>query len=293
MTAKKKAPPGNGQDGAGSWEPEPLFAEGQGPAEDLGIVDSLQRQVESVRTQLTRSQADFANLRKRSRDEQARTIRYANESLVSNLLPILDDFRRALDASETGQDGVHKEFADGMRMVADRFLKLLEREGLEAIEATGKRFDPFLHEAVLSRKQDGVEPGTVLEVFQTGYLFQGRLLRAAQVAVVPGSPKPRAPIAPSETPVAAATPPHDATTEAAPDAAPEEELDVEMDAEIVDENTQPTVDIDVELIDHDDPDDEIPVSHEEEPTHVSPPPGEADWEIDVEILDEIEPEARS
>lgn len=290
MTAKKNDIPGNDADAPSTWEPEHLFNEGQGPGEDVGVVESLQRQTDNLRSQLARSQADFANLRKRTRDEQSRTIRYANESLVNNLLPILDDFGRALESAqgEANNNGAG-EFADGMRMIQERLHKMLEREGLERIKSQGERFDPFLHEAVMSRAEEGAEPGTILEEYQAGYSFQGRLLRAAQVVVVPGAPKPKPNSPPPVEP--------DDTVEGADD----DEFDVEMDAEIVDEKTQPTVEIDVELIEEDSAEEPPPPPVEDEPvsladddesTTVSPPPSETDWEMDDEVLESIEPETK-
>ena len=218
MSAAKKNDSSKADDGKQSqdaWEPEHLFESDRKAGEGVGIVESLQQQADNLRTQLARTQSDFANLRKRSRDEQARTIIYANESLVNRLLPILDDFQRALSANNGNGNNGSREFAEGVGMIHDRFLQLLTKEGLEPVPTDGVRFDPFIHEAVLTRTEEGATPGSVLEECQPGYLFHGRLLRAAQVVVVPGTP-----------------PPNKETPEPVPPVAPEVEVEVEVEVEI-------------------------------------------------------------
>jgi molecular chaperone GrpE len=298
---------GGGQDSPQSWEPEHLFEANQKKGEAVGIVDSLQQQVDSLRTQLARSQADFANLRKRSRDEQARTVTYANESLVSNLLPILDDFLRALAANNGNGGNGGKDFTDGMEMIQDRFAKILEQEGLEPVSTVGERFDPFVHEAVLTRTEDGAEPGSVLEECQAGYLFHGRLLRAAQVIVVPGKPPTKKKSKPKTKVKKEGIAKEKSDGEIK--AEPEVEIEVEVEIEDIEappaatnddpglefdsEKTVPTKDPDEALVEAPadssplpgTPEEAVSISEESENTFVSKPPSAEEWEMDEDLLD--------
>jgi molecular chaperone GrpE len=128
---------------------------------------------------LQRLKAEFDNFRKRSlRDQEALAAR-AHERLVKELLPILDDLERALDAAE-----VHDEASvvEGVKLVQRALLSSLEREGLAEIEADGE-FDPHVHEALLAQPGEGAEPGSVLQVVQKGYRLGDKVLRPARVVV--------------------------------------------------------------------------------------------------------------
>lgn len=123
---------------------------------------------------LRRVQADFENFRKRVMRDQANVAARASAALVESLLPVLDNFERAIS---------HGEGGEGVELVFKELKATLEREGLEEIAAEGAEFDPNRHEAVESREQEGLEAPTVIEVLRRGYLFKGQLLRAAMVIV--------------------------------------------------------------------------------------------------------------
>jgi len=178
----RKPPPAVDAAPPPEWEKEEIFGE-SGQRSDDAVTD-LQSQVDALRSQLARVTAEYENFRKRSREEKERTVLYANEALVSSLLPILDDFDRALahaDDPATDNDDVLK----GIRLIHKRCLKVLEGQGVTPFESTGKRFDPHFHEALQTREQNGVDPGTVVQAFEKGYVLHDRLLRAAKVAVTP------------------------------------------------------------------------------------------------------------
>jgi molecular chaperone GrpE len=126
-----------------------------------------------------RVQADFENYRKRALRDQERLVAHAHERLVRDLLPVLDDLERALEAA-----GRHEEAAlvDGVRLVQQSLRAALEKEGLSEIPTDGP-FDPHVHEAMLSRPADDAEPGLVLEVVQRGYRLGDRVVRPARVIV--------------------------------------------------------------------------------------------------------------
>ncbi len=129
-----------------------------------------------------RVQADFDNYRKRALRDQERLVAHAHERLVRDLLPVLDDLERALEAAERHEEAA---LVDGVRLVERSLRSALEKEGLSEI-ATDGPFDPHVHEAMLSRSDEGAEPGSVLEVVQRGYRVGDRVVRPARVIVAAG-----------------------------------------------------------------------------------------------------------
>jgi molecular chaperone GrpE len=128
---------------------------------------------------LQRVQADFENYRKRAAREQERLVAHAHERLVRELLPVLDDLERALEAAERHEEA---KLVDGVKLVEQSLRKALQKEGLTEIETAG-RFDPHVHEAVLTQARPGTEPGSVLDVVQRGYSLGGQVVRPARVIV--------------------------------------------------------------------------------------------------------------
>ena len=140
--------------------------------------DELAAERDELVDRLQRLQAEFENYRKRSARDQQALVARAHERLVKELLPILDDLGRALEAAE-----LHEEAAleDGVRLVHRQLTDVLTKEGLTEIETDGA-FDPNVHEALLSQPSDA-ETGTVLEVLQKGYRLGDHVLRPARVAI--------------------------------------------------------------------------------------------------------------
>jgi molecular chaperone GrpE len=126
-----------------------------------------------------RVQADFDNYRKRAVRDQERLVAHAHERLVLDLLPILDDLERALDAAERHEEAA---LVDGVRLVERSLRGALVKEGLVEIETDGP-FDPHVHEALLAQPAEGVEPGAVIEVVQRGYRLGDKVVRPARVIV--------------------------------------------------------------------------------------------------------------
>lgn len=131
---------------------------------------------------LKRIQAEYENYRKRVERDRAAEREQANAALVLDLLPALDSFERALAAPGAGGEG-RGEFRSGVTLIQRQLLEALARAGLEALEAAGEPFDPEVHEAVAISVEPGVPAGRVLQVFDRGYRFRGRLLRPARVRV--------------------------------------------------------------------------------------------------------------
>ena len=126
-----------------------------------------------------RVQADFENYRKRAAREQERLVAHAHERLVRELLPVLDDLERALEAAERHEEAA---LVDGVKLVERSLRAALRKEGVVEIETDGA-FDPHVHEAMLTRPGDGADPGTVLDVLQRGYRVGDRVVRPARVIV--------------------------------------------------------------------------------------------------------------
>ena len=155
--------------------------------EDLAEQDelgALQAERDELFDRLQRLAAEFDNFRKRAAREQGDLLARANERLVKELLPILDDLGRALDAAEEHQEA---QLEEGVRLVHRSLASLLEREGLAEIQTDGK-FDPHVHEALLAQPSE-LEEGAILEVIQKGYRLGERVLRPARVVVSAGLPQ--------------------------------------------------------------------------------------------------------
>ena len=153
-------------------EDESEDVEGEAPDD----VDEL----EKWREMAVRATAELDNFRKRMAREKADSLRYANQRLLEELLPVLDNFEMGLQAAE--QDSESMIF-QGMAMVKKQLDTFLESQGVVEIEAAGASFDPNVHEAVSQEESDEVEEGAILRVMRRGYRIQDRLLRPANVVV--------------------------------------------------------------------------------------------------------------
>jgi molecular chaperone GrpE len=138
----------------------------------------------ALEDKLLRVAADFENYKKRAARERAEYVTHANERLVKELLPILDDLERALDAVGDHQEATVEE---GVRLVHRSLASLLERNGVKQISTEGK-FDPHVHEALLSQPSDA-EEGSVIDVVQKGYTIGDRVVRPARVVIAAAPPE--------------------------------------------------------------------------------------------------------
>lgn len=146
------------------------------------VAGEEEEKVERLREQLMRLQAEFDNFRKRQRrDEQQRT-EMANQKLIEQLLPVIDNFDRALATPGSSVEAL----ASGIQMVRQQLVDSLAKMGLEKTEALGQTFDPNLHEAVSMAPAGDYPENQIVEVFQDGYTLHGRLLRPAMVRVAKG-----------------------------------------------------------------------------------------------------------
>jgi molecular chaperone GrpE len=141
-------------------------------------IDALQADRDQLFDRLQRLAAEFDNFRKRNAREQAAFAERASERLVKELIPILDDLGRALEAAADHQEA---KLEEGVRLVHRSLADLLAKQGLTEIETEGK-FDPHVHEALLSQPSDA-EEGSVIEVVQRGYKLGDKVLRPARVVI--------------------------------------------------------------------------------------------------------------
>jgi molecular chaperone GrpE len=156
----------------------------EAPTDNAELEEKLaevERERDEYLNDLKRVAADFENYRKRVARDQDGLVARAHERLVKELLPVLDDLERALEAAAEHEEA---KLEEGVRLVHRELLEALAREGLVEVETEGQ-FDPHLHEALLSQPSDQ-EDGSVIEVLQKGYRLGDRVLRPARVVVSQG-----------------------------------------------------------------------------------------------------------
>jgi molecular chaperone GrpE len=150
--------------------------EGSGDSE----LERLQKEASEMRELAQRKQAEFENYRKRMERERGDLARYAGADVVKEVLPVLDNLERARNYAAGSSE---EQLRDGVAIIHRQLQDILTRMGLTEVESEGKPFDPHIHEAVSQVETDEHPEGTVLSVFQKGYLFKDRLLRPAMVNV--------------------------------------------------------------------------------------------------------------
>ncbi|MCL1959280.1 MAG: nucleotide exchange factor GrpE [Spirochaetes bacterium] len=146
-------------------------------------IAELEAQLAETRDQLLRKAADFENFRKRMNQEKQSAIEYANQSLLLDIIPIIDDFERAIFAGENSTDIAL--FLDGIKMIEKRLSSQLESKwGLKRYNSAGEPFDPNLHEALMVEKSPDISEPIVQEDISKGYMLKERVIRAAKVKVL-------------------------------------------------------------------------------------------------------------
>jgi molecular chaperone GrpE len=173
-------------------EEQPAPETGQSPAADTATLTDPQDQLTALASErdqlaaqkgeltelLQRSRAEFDNFRRRVERERLELIDLGASKALEAILSVLDDFDRALQV-----ECADKEYARGIELVAQRFREALKKQGVEPMETKGKAFDPNLHNAVEMTPAEDVDDQTILDEYQKGYLYKGRMLRPAMVKV--------------------------------------------------------------------------------------------------------------
>jgi len=152
-------------------------------AEDLDQLVAKARERDEYLALAQRTQADFENYRKRMTKEAAAAQDRGVKRVVSELLPALDNFERALASAEAEEADEEHHLTKGIRLVQQELAAALTRVGIETFSPKGEVFDPNQHEAMAQQPVDGAEPGTVVEVYQAGYKLNGNVVRPARVVV--------------------------------------------------------------------------------------------------------------
>lgn len=156
--------------------------------EELNEMEKLQNEINQMKEEANkwkdkflRKMAEFDNYKKRVEQDQLQLIKYANEKLIKDLLPIIDDFERSLTFSK--DELKNNSILQGVEMVYNKFMKVLSDYGLKKIEALNQPFDFNYHEALLQVPKDGVDPLTVIEEVEKGYLLNDKVIRHSKVIV--------------------------------------------------------------------------------------------------------------
>ncbi|SDM83001.1 molecular chaperone GrpE [Fictibacillus solisalsi] len=160
---------------------EDQAAESSEPVVEDSRIAQLEASLSETENRLLRVQADFENFKRRTREDQAAQLKYKSQSLITQLLPALDNFERAMDVKV--EDAQASSVLQGVEMVYRQLLEAMKSEGLEVIESEGAAFDPNLHQAVMQVQDEEYESNVIVETLQKGYKLKDRVIRPAMVKV--------------------------------------------------------------------------------------------------------------
>ena len=166
-------------DGATPLDPRPEAPS----AADLKLLREQAAKAQENWDRFVRLNADFDNFKKRAAKDRLDAIKYANEALIERLLPVMDNFEAALAAGTSAEGAQAQSLLAGVKMIATQLKGVLAESGLEEIDATGKPFDPAVHEALSQQPSNEVPEGHVLQLMRKGYRLKERLVRPAAVVV--------------------------------------------------------------------------------------------------------------
>ena len=149
---------------------------------DDKLEESLKK-IKELEEEVLKAKADNINYRKRKDEEVSKMLEFANEDLVKDILPSIDNFERAINLDDENLDDELSKFLAGFKMIYCHLVEVMEKYDVKAIDDKGKAFDPKFHQAVLTEKVEGMEPGMVVEVMQKGYMLKDKVIRPAMVKV--------------------------------------------------------------------------------------------------------------
>ncbi len=144
-------------------------------------IEQLEKERDDLKDKYLRKAAEFENYKRRTEQDFAALNKYANEQLIADLLPIIDDFERSLHVSKERRE--FGPFYKGIDMIYQKLKKLLEAKGVKPIESEGKQFNVDLHDALMQTPKPDAEPNTVVEEVEKGYMYNDKVLRHAKVVV--------------------------------------------------------------------------------------------------------------
>ena len=149
--------------------------------ENSSHTEEAETKIKELEDKLLRVQAETQNYKRRKDEETERMVKYANEQLVEELLPVLDNFERAIDSFKAGD--LDSKYVEGLNMIYKDFLMTLNKNGLEEIKALNCEFDPNRHHAVMQVEADEEDENQVKEIFQKGYMLKTKVIRPSMVKV--------------------------------------------------------------------------------------------------------------
>jgi len=144
-------------------------------------IDVLEKERDELKDKYLRKAAEFENYKRRTEQEFATFSKYANEQLIVDFLPVIDDFERSLHVSKERRE--FGPFYKGVELIYNKLMKLLESKGVKPIESEGKPFDVDLHDALMQAPKDNIEPNTIVEEVEKGYMYNDKVIRHAKVVV--------------------------------------------------------------------------------------------------------------
>ena len=149
----------------------------------LAEIEDLKKKNDELMNKFLYSQAEFANFKKRKEQETANMLKYSNMDIARELLPVVDNFERAIKLDDSNLNDELSKFLDGFKMIYSHLVELLHKFEVEEIDCLNKEFDPNFEQALMTIKAEGVEPGIVVEVLQKGYMLKDKMIRPALVKV--------------------------------------------------------------------------------------------------------------
>ena len=147
------------------------------------VIDNLKSENATLNDKLLRVSAELQNTKRRAEEQISNMAKYEGESLIKELLAVIDNFERAINMDDTNLEDEVSKFLSGFKMIYDSFNTILTNFDVKEIDSLNKEFDPNTMEAVLTEKVEGVSTNTVIDVLQKGYTYRGKVIRHAMVKV--------------------------------------------------------------------------------------------------------------
>ena len=146
-------------------------------------IEELKEELKKKDQEVLVAKADLINYRKRKDEEVARMLKFCNEELIKQILPIMDNFERAIKLDDDNLEDEVSKFLEGFKMIYCNMQSVMGNFEVKQIDGANKPFDPTYHNAIMVEQREGVEPGMVLEVLQKGYIYKDKVIRPAMVKV--------------------------------------------------------------------------------------------------------------
>ena len=147
------------------------------------IIEELKDELKKKDQEVLVARADLINYRKRKDEEVVRMLKFCNEDLIKQMLPIMDNFERAIKLDDDNLDDEVSKFLEGFKMIYCSMQNIMGNFEVKQIDGANKPFDPVYHNAIMVEQKEGVEPGMVIEVLQKGYIYKDKVIRPAMVKV--------------------------------------------------------------------------------------------------------------